>query len=82
MFPKAIIMKGQARSGILCSQGRWLEWMSTSSDITEIAFSSSEVVIGRLEEEMLIVDRLREEGGRRPRSWQTVLLVVAGGRNG
>ena len=54
--------------------------MSTSSDITE--FSSSEVVIGRLEEEMLIVDRLREEGGRRPRSWQTVLLVVAGGRNG
>ena len=50
--------------------------MSTSSDITE--FSSSEVVIGRLEEEMLIV----EEGGRRPRSWQTVLLVVAGGRNG
>ena len=52
--------------------------MSTSSDITEIAFSSSEVVIGRLEEEMLIV----EEGGRRPRSWQTVLLVVAGGRNG
>ena len=56
--------------------------MSTPSDITKIAFSSSEVVIGRLEEEMLIVDRFREEGGRRPRSWQTVLLVVAGGRNG
>ena len=51
--------------------------MSTSSDITE--FSSSEVVIGRLEEEMLIVDRLREEGGRRPRSWQTVCLLLLAG---
>ena len=44
-FPKAIMMKGQARSGMSCSQG-WLGWMSTtSSDITVIVFSSSEVTL-------------------------------------
>ena len=80
-FPKAIIMKGQARSGILCSQGR-LGRTSNSSDITVILFSSSDVVRERLDEVMLILDRLSVWVGRRPRSWQMVLLVVAEGRNG
>ena len=80
-FPKAIIMKGHARSGIVCSQG-WRGWTSTSSDITEIVFSSSDVVRERFEEVRLIMDRLSAWGERRPRSWQIVLLVVAGGRKG
>ena len=65
-FPKAIIMKGHARWGIVWSQGR-RGWTSTSSDITVIVFPSSDVVRDRLEEVRLFIDRLSEGGERRPR---------------
>ena len=51
-FPKAIMINGQARSGILFSQeGLGL----ISSDITVITCSSSSVAIGGVDEVKLIV---------------------------